>query len=129
MITPHFPPDSNAGTHRVRLLAPHMAAHGWLPTVLTVDPAYYEGFLDLRLLELVPPTLRVERAKAVPVWFARRFGIGDLGLRSIGGLYSKAARLLQLERHDALFITIYPAYTALLGPLLKRRFRIPFVLD
>ena len=28
-----------------------------------------------------------------------------------------------------MFITIYPAYPALLGPLLKRRFGVPFVLD
>ena len=46
MISPHFPPDSTAATHRVRLLAPHMAGHGWEPTVLTVDPRDYEGRLD-----------------------------------------------------------------------------------
>jgi hypothetical protein len=129
MITPHFPPDSNAGTHRVRLLAPHLPRHGWLPTVLTVDPAYYEGVLDPRLLELVPPTLHVERVKAIPARVVRPFGVGDLGLRSLGGLYSRAAELLRREKYDALFVTIYPAYTALLGPMLKRRFPIPFVLD
>ena len=46
MISPHFPPDSTAATHRVRLLAPHLPAHGWQPTVLTVDPRDYEGRLD-----------------------------------------------------------------------------------
>jgi hypothetical protein len=129
MITPHFPPDSNAGTHRVRLLAPHLPRHGWLPTVLTVDPLYYEGLPDARLLDLVPADLRVETAKAIPAQIVRLFGFGDLGLRSFGGLYNRAARLLRQESYDALFITIYPAYTALLGPLLKRRFPIPFVLD
>ena len=43
MISPHFPPDSTAGTHRVRLLAPRLREHGWAPTVLTVDPRDYEG--------------------------------------------------------------------------------------
>ena len=38
MISPHFPPDSSAGTHRVRLLAPYLEAFGWRPTVLTVAP-------------------------------------------------------------------------------------------
>ena len=46
MISPHFPPDSTAATHRVRLLAPHLARYGWQPTVLTVDPRDYEGRLD-----------------------------------------------------------------------------------
>jgi hypothetical protein len=56
-------------------------------------------------------------------------GIGDLGLRAMSGLFKEASRLLSGERHHALFITIFPAYPALLGPLLKARFRIPFVLD
>ena len=34
MVSPHFPPDTTAGAHRVRLLAPHLAAHGWEPTVV-----------------------------------------------------------------------------------------------
>ena len=55
MISPHFPPDSTAATHRVRLLAPHLPAHGWQPTVLTVDPRDYEGRLDPDLLASVPP--------------------------------------------------------------------------
>ena len=40
-----------------------------------------------------------------------------------------SADLLEHERFDALFITIYPVYPALLGPLLKKRFRVPLVLD
>jgi hypothetical protein len=38
MVSPHFPPDTTAGSHRVRLLAPHLAARGWEPSVVTVDP-------------------------------------------------------------------------------------------
>lgn len=129
LISAHFPPDSTAGTHRVRLLAPHLAQHGWEPTVLTVDASAYEGRVDPELLSMVPPTLRVIRAAAWPPTLTRRIGIGDLGLRSLRGLYRAACSLLERERHDLLFITIFPAYTALLGPALSRRFNIPFVLD
>ena len=66
-VTPHFPPDSSAGTHRVRLLAPHMAAHGWEPTVLTVDARDYEGRLDTALATSVPADLRVIRARMAGV--------------------------------------------------------------
>src|SRR5450830_1121110 len=129
MISPHFPPDSTAGTHRVRLLAPHLSEQGWEPTVLTVDPRDYEGALDPMLAASVPGDLRVVRSRALPVRVTRPLGVGDLGLRAIEGLWREASHLMGHERYDALFITIYPVYPALLGPLLKKRFRVPFVLD
>src|SRR4051794_955437 len=129
MVSPHFPPDSSAASHRVRLLAPHLPAAGWRPTVLTVQPSAYEGRLDADLAALVPPSVRVERADAWPAAITRRAGLGDLGLRAFTGLHRACRSLLARERFDALFITIYPTYPALLGPLLRRRFSIPFVLD
>jgi hypothetical protein len=129
MVSPHFPPDSSAASHRVRLLAPHLPAAGWSPTVLTVKPSAYEGRLDPDLDALVPSSVRVERADAWPAAITRRAGLGDLGLRAFTGLHRACRSLLERERFDALFITIYPTYPALLGPMLKRRFSIPFVLD
>jgi hypothetical protein len=129
MISPHFPPDSTAATHRVRLLAPRLPAHGWQPTVLTVDPRDYEGRLDPGLLASVPPEVRVVRTRAWPASASRAVGVGDLGVRAFRGLWRGASSLLAAERFDAVFITIYPSYPALLGPLLKRRFTFAFVLD
>jgi glycosyltransferase involved in cell wall biosynthesis len=129
MVTPHFPPDAAAGAHRVRLLAPYLRQYGWDPTVLTCEPDAYEGKLDPALLAFVPASLRVVRARAWSPRMTRPFGIGDLGLRSFVGLERAAAKLLTSERFDALFITIFPGYTALLGPRLTRRFQVPFVLD
>jgi len=129
MVSPHFPPDTNAAAHRVRLLAPHLPRHGWEPTVVSVDPRDYEGRLDPTLADLVPPSLRVVRCRAWPVRWTRRVGVGDLGLRALRGLHRACVGLLRAERFDAVFITIYPAYPALLGPMLKRRFQVPFVLD
>ena len=129
MISPHFPPDSTAATHRVRLLAPHLPAYGWQPTVLTVDPRDYEGRLDPDLLASVPPDVKVVRTRAWPADVSRLAGVGDLGLRAFAGLWRGAADLMADARFDAVFITIYPAYPAMLGPLLKRRFPFTFVLD
>lgn len=129
MVSPHFPPDGSAATHRVRLLAPHLRKYGWDPTIVTVDPRDYEGQLDPRLLDLVPADVRVVRCRAWSTAWTRRFGVGDLGLRALNGLRRACIDLLTRERFDALFITIYPSYPAVLGPILKRRFGIPFVLD
>jgi Glycosyl transferase 4-like domain len=129
MISPHFPPDSSAGTHRVRLLAPHLASYGWTPTVLTVAEQDYEGRIDPELSALVSPSLEVVRTRAVSASVTRRFGIGDLGLRALPGLCRAAWSLHRSRPFDALFITIYPTYPAVLGPMFKRRFDVPFVLD
>lgn len=129
MVSPHFPPDSSAGTHRVRLVAPHLPKNGWEPTVLTVDPRGYEGRLDADLARLVPGSVRVVRAAALESGFTRRVGIGDLGLRAWPGLRREARRLLSEARYDVLFITTYPLYPALLGRGLKRAFDVPYVVD
>jgi len=129
MISPHFPPDSSAGTHRVRLLAPHLAGFGWTPTVLTVAEQDYEGRIDRELAALVPTTFDVVRTRALPVRLTRRFGVGDLGLRALPGLARAAWKLHRTHPFDAVFITIYPTYPAVLGPIMKGRFRVPFVLD
>ena len=129
MITPHFPPDSSAASHRVRLLAPHLEDAGWTPTVVTLEPSAYEGRLDPGLEALVPASLRVVRARAWRADVTRRVGLGDLGLRALAGLRHTCHALLSRERFDALFITVYPVYPALLGAGFKKHFQVPFVLD
>src|SRR5438132_1350697 len=86
MVSPHFPPDSSAASHRVRLLAPHLAGAGWTPTVVTLESSAYEGRLDRELEALVPASLDVVRAPAWSAAATRRFGLGDLGLRAFTGL-------------------------------------------
>jgi hypothetical protein len=129
MVSPHFPPDTSAGTHRVRLLAPHLPDFGWEPVVVSVDADGYEGAIDPGLLSLVPPEVRIVRSRAWSPRWTRMLGIGDLGIRAFAGLRRTCESLLASERFDALFITIYPTYPALIGPMLKRRFHVPFVLD
>jgi hypothetical protein len=129
MVTPHFPPDSSAASHRVRLLAPHLPSAGWRPTIVTVDPSGYESRLDPDLAALVPSSMEVIRAHAWPARWTRHVGLGDLGLRAFAGLRRACREILSRQRFDALFITVYPVYPALLGPRLKSEFNVPFVLD
>ncbi len=129
IISPHFPPDTSAGTHRIRLLAPHLERYDWSPTIVSVDPQDYETRLDQGLAGLVPDHLRVIRCRALSPRWTRRVGLGDLGLRALPGLRRTCRRLLADEPFDALCITIFPSYPAVLGPSLKRSFQIPFVLD
>jgi hypothetical protein len=129
MVSPHFPPDSSAAAHRVRLLAPHLEDAGWKPTVVTLTPDAYEAALDPALAAMVPASLDVVRCRAWNARWTRAAGIGDLGLRAFSALRRTCADLLARERYDVLFVTVYPVYPALLGPMLKRRFPVRFVLD
>src|SRR5438876_11707966 len=95
MISPHFPPDTSAGAHRVRLLAPHLPQYGWEPTVVSVDPRDYESRLDPGLAELVPSSLRVIRCRALPLRWTRRIGVGDLGLRAFHSLQRTCVDILR----------------------------------
>jgi hypothetical protein len=129
LMSPHFPPDSAAGTHRARILAPHLAKFGWRPTVLTIDPAGIEGERDQELGDAIAPGLGVIRVKTwSPAW-TRRAGFGDLGLRAYRGLQSAARQLVRDTRVDAVLVTTYPTYPAMIGASLKRSARVPFVLD
>lgn len=129
MLSPHFPPDSSAATHRVRLLAPHLPEYGWEPIVVTAEPDGYEGPLDVDLAALVPSSLRVVRCRAWSSDWTRRAGMGDLGLRLLVPALRACAALVKREHVDAVFITTYPIYTAAIGPMLKRAYGVPYVID
>jgi glycosyltransferase involved in cell wall biosynthesis len=129
MVSPHFPPDSSAASHRVRLLAPYLEEHGWEPTVVTVRPDDYEARRDDALAAMVPESLDVVRVAAWSSTWTRYFGFGDLGVRAFAALSRKCRELAGQTRYDCLFVTIFPSYPALLGPLLKRALDLAFVLD
>ncbi len=129
MVSPHFPPDSSAASHRVRLLAPYLGDYGWEPTIVTVRPDDYEARPDAGLLATVPESLDVVRVCAWSSGWTRRVGFGDLGIRAFPALLRKCRELLRQQHYHCLFVTIFPSYPALLGPMLKRDPGVPFVLD
>jgi len=128
-LSPHFPPDSAAGTHRARILAPHLAKFGWQPTVVTVDPGSIEGDVDDELGASVDRGVRVVRVTAWPHAITRRMGFGDLGLRAYHSMRRTAFALARSERPAAVLVTTYPTYPALIGSAIKRAYGVPFVLD
>jgi glycosyltransferase involved in cell wall biosynthesis len=128
-VSPHFPPDSAAATHRARILAPHLPKFGWQPLVLTVDDDSIEGERDPELADSCRGIGRVVRVRAWPATRTRRLGFGDLGLRSYAALRRAAVALAAAEPVAATIVTTYPIYPAVIGAALKRSRGIPFVLD
>jgi glycosyltransferase involved in cell wall biosynthesis len=63
----YFPPESSSGVHRALNFARHLPDHGWLPTVLTVEPNAYppDSILDLDLLARLDPRVQVLRTRVL----------------------------------------------------------------
>lgn len=129
ILSPHFPPATLAGVHRARHMAKHLPTFGWEPIVVRAHEDHYTEKLDLDLAELVPQTLRQVRTAAFPAAVARRFGVGDIGLRAYLPFRRALAQMIPSERPDVIFITGSPYYPLLLTNWIKQNFNIPVVLD
>jgi hypothetical protein len=129
IVSPQFPPSTLAAVHRARHLAKHLPAAGWRPIVVCVDERFHEEALDPALAALVPASVEVDRAAALPIGLTRPLGVGDLGLRGYFGLRRQVFRRLAAEPIDAVLITAAPYYPLLLAPQIKRRFGTPVVVD
>jgi len=105
----------------------HLPKFGWKVKVLSVEPSYYEEKLDHELEVLLPSDLEVIRTKAFPTRPIRL--VGDIGIRSFWWHYRTLCQLNFKERIDLIYIPIPPNYSAMLGPLIYRRFGIPYAID
>lgn len=127
LVAPHFLPSFLPSVHRSRLWAYHLAEFGWRPVILTTDPNYYECRVDWDLMDLLPDDLEIIRTKALPTRPVRI--IGDIALRSFIWYYRELCRLARAGRMDFLHITIPASNAALLGPMIYRRFGVPYGID
>ena len=96
---------------------------------MTVEPRFMEEPADPAFEKMIPDSLEVVRAKAMSYQRTRKIGFGSLGLRSFWSLYTKAKALIAEKKIDLIFISNPPWYTPLIGSLLKRKYRIPLVID
>jgi hypothetical protein len=129
LLSPYFPPSSLAGVHRARHLAKHLPKTDWDPIVLCVDERDQEEALDDGLAALVPNNVEIVKARALPAKFTRLAGIGDIGLRAWKNLKRELFGLLEKQAIGAVLITGSPYYPMLLAPEIRKKFRVPVVLD
>ena len=124
-----FSPSSLPSALRPRLFAQHLPAFGWHPIVVTTDPRHYERSIDPENDRLLPKDLEIIRTSALPARALRRIGIGDVGMRSVWHYWLAVSQLCRTRRIDALLISVPPHVPSVVGPLVRRRFGVPYVVD
>ncbi|WP_293312285.1 glycosyltransferase [Pedobacter sp. UBA5917] len=129
IISPHFPPRNAADMHRVRLSLPHYEENGWQPTVVCVDPLYYDVVEDPLLLESIPSNVKVHYVKALQKKWTSKFGLGSLALRSFLFYEKYVTRLLRKEHFDLIFFSTTEFPVCVLGAYWTKKFNIPYVID
>ena len=129
IVCADFAPSSYPQALRTRFFARHLPDFGWKPLILTTEPCFYEWSVDPENEKLLPPDLEVVRTRAFPAEITRKFGIGDLGMRSLWHHWVALRRLCRQHRVDLIFIPIPPNATMVLGRLAYACFGIPYVID
>lgn len=129
IISPNFPPINAADMHRVRQSLLYFKEMGWEATVVAVEPRFVEMSEDPILLKTLPPDANIIRIKAFETKTTRKFGLGNLGYRSLLSYCSTCNKLIKKNRFDLVYFstTAFPVMT--LGRYWKSRFGIPFIID
>jgi len=129
IIGADFSPSSLPPATRIRFFAKHLPEFGWEPIILTTTPDYYESAIDPENEQLLSPSLKVIRTRALPTSWTRKIGIGDIGMRTLGYHWRALARIHKEKKIDLIFIPVPPAVPMVLGRLANMRFGIPYVVD
>lgn len=97
VVAYYFPPMGLSGVQRVAKLVKYLPAHGWLPTVLTVEPAGYFAYDATLLREVEAAGVEIVRT---PSWDPTRL----FGRRRIVSLPSEPRRRLLSLASQFLFV-------------------------
>ena len=127
IVAPQFPPCNLTAAHRSRYFAMHLSKFGWETMIITVKSCYYQGKLDCDLESLLPADLNIIRTKSLPNKFLGV--IGDLGVRSLFWHYKALVEIIKQKKIDLIYIPIPPNYSAILGPIIYKKFNIPYGID
>jgi hypothetical protein len=114
---------------RVRMSLPHYREYGWEPFVLAIDPTSHGGLREDALTGTIPSDISVHRCQALPLKWSRKFGIGNLGLRSWLHLFLAGARIIRCEKIDLIFFSNTQFISFTLGRIWRCLFSVPYVID
>jgi glycosyltransferase involved in cell wall biosynthesis len=126
---PFFPPSAMPPSQRIRLLVRHLHEFGWKPVIFTVDPYYREETEDPWMVEITGHAFEKIEVKTWDQRKTRKFGLGDLGIRSFLGMYRALLKQAKKERPALILYPVPPWYMMIMAPFIKRKTGIPYIID
>lgn len=148
MILYYFPPLGGIGTLRSLGHVKHLPALGWKPYVLSVRESTRLGVIDETLVGKVPSDVELFRTNFLDIrrpfqifsylpFFklsrylsqAYRLLPPDHFIGWIPFSYNKAIKIIARDNIDALYTLSSPYSSHLIGLLLKKKLKIPWVAD
>lgn len=128
IVCPLFPPANGADCHRARVLAPCLPDFGWQVEVLAVNPDHIAVPRDPWLADGVG-NVPIHRAEALSLKWTKIPGLGTLSHRARPFVKRLGNTLLQERHFDMVYFSTTSFGLTTLGPLWKRRFGVPYVVD
>jgi len=152
VIAYYFPPLGGSGVQRILKFVKYLPQFGWQPTVLTIGPTAYYVKDDSLLKEIEHLDINIVRTNSIDpnAVVHKRQEIVKMpkeSTRKILGFISDslflpdnkigwkrkaikvASELLKKEKFDVIFATSPPVTDFLIGAALKKKFKIPLVVD
>lgn len=129
IISPNFPPINAADMHRVRQSLLYFEEMGWQATVIAVQAQFVEMGQDPILLHTLPANAHIIRIKAFKPEVTRKFGLGNIGYRSMLQFYREGNKLLANNDFDLVYFSTTAFPVMVLGRIWKRKFKVPFIID
>ncbi len=123
----HWHPANLAGVHRPRLIGNFLKEFGWKTIVVTVEEKYFEETPDRDFVKTFSEDVEVYRVKAYKITKPRL--IGDIGLRAFFQMKKKCLEIIRTQQIDFIWIPIPSFYSALLGPALYTKTKVPYGID
>jgi len=151
IIAYYFPPMGLGGVQRTLKFAKYLPKYGWRPTVLTVGPTGYFAFDESLLKEVDEAGIEVvrtssldpnrmfrkkgavkmpsERIRKILQFFGDMLFVPDTKIGWRRKAVKAASEILKTRKIDAIVATAPPQTDFLIGLALKRKFKIPLVLE
>ncbi len=151
VIAYYFPPMGLSGVQRITKFVKYLPAHGWQPTVLTVEPGGYFAFDEALMRDLEQPEINIyrtavldptrffkkKRTVALPKESSRKRLSGLSQLMFVPdnkiGWYRTAVKQAMALHHnkpfDAILATVPPYTCSLVARAVSKRCNIPYALD
>lgn len=152
VIAYYFPPLGGSGVQRVLKFVKYLPQFGWQPTVLTIGPTAYYAKDESLLKEIESLNIKVIRTNSLDPnsvvhkkhdvvkmpkegmrkilsFLSDLFFIPDNKIGWKRKAMKAASELLKKEKFDVLFATAPPVTDFLVGKELKKKFKVPLVVD